>query len=188
MKKNYFLAVLLCMLGINNLSSAQCGINFQYFYAVGPCDTQGHSVQLSLSGSVAPYTILWENSVTAPANSLDSGYHYVCVWDANGCQQCDTLEMVCIDFNGTTTGITTQTIDDQFAVSQNGNVLLINSKDLTRKYSFDLTDLNGKQCVQRRTDQLGSVEMDISMLRAGYYIFGFYSEGRIYRKPVVLVR
>lgn len=53
------------------------------------CDGAATAV---VSGGTAPYTYLWNNGVTTPAyNNFCLGNYSVCITDANGCQQCDSV-------------------------------------------------------------------------------------------------
>jgi hypothetical protein len=123
--------------------NAQCGIIFHYSYLGGPCSTNLLNVNLFLSGSTAtPFTVLWENNLTGMSNMLDTGYHYVCVFDNVGCMQCDTFPINCVDWTGTTglqeiifpleVSVSPNPANGNFKVSfghpiHNGNVLLRNA-------------------------------------------------------------
>ena len=53
------------------------------------CDGAATAV---VSGGTAPYTYLWNNGVTTPTyNNFCLGNYSVCITDANGCQQCDSV-------------------------------------------------------------------------------------------------
>jgi hypothetical protein len=53
------------------------------------CDGSATAVA---SGGTAPYTYLWNNGVTTPTyNNFCLGNYSVCITDANGCQQCDSV-------------------------------------------------------------------------------------------------
>lgn len=50
------------------------------------------SATVNVSGGVAPYTYFWSTGANTPAvNGLAAGSYQVCVIDANGCQQCDSV-------------------------------------------------------------------------------------------------
>lgn len=96
------LAALLIILFGTGEMSAQCGIDANYTWAVGLCDTALHNVSIQVTGSCSPYSILWENGSTGTTTQLDTGFHYVQIYDCNGCLTIDTFALTCTGWNGTT--------------------------------------------------------------------------------------
>lgn len=80
--------------------NGQCGLSLGYSWLAGPCDTVPHDITLFINGSTCTnsFSIQWENASTAMSTQLDTGYHYIYVWDCFGCLTTDTFFIGCAGF------------------------------------------------------------------------------------------
>lgn len=116
----------LFLLLTNNKASSQCGLVLNYNYLAGPCDTLLLNVSVNISGSTCTsFSILWEDMTTATGTQLDTGYHYVYIYDCFGCETIDTFYIGCTDWTGTTSS---ENIENktEFKIQPNLGAELIN--------------------------------------------------------------
>jgi hypothetical protein len=63
-----------------------------------------HNINIGgITGSTCTsFSILWENASTGMYTQLDTGYHYLHIWDCFGCETIDTFLIGCAGWNGST--------------------------------------------------------------------------------------
>ncbi len=128
----------------------------------------------AVSGGTGPYTFMWSNGVTTPANpNLLPGCYTITVTDMNGCSD---VKSTCITFSTKMDELTNSNIS--IYPNPSNGVFTVSNIKYTEKLDVIITNALGQTVVNETAKNVSELQIDMSKLSKGiYYLKASTAEG-----------
>jgi hypothetical protein len=145
------------------------------------------SAMVSASGSVSPYTYLWNdsnNQTTAEAISLSAGDYVVTIIDANGC----TLEEgVTVDMVTDINNISQEEINVTISPNPIANYFNIEISGMGDEISLTILSIEGKLMREQNLEKGSRQTIYVADMNSGFYFIKIQDEyGKVYSEKIVI--
>lgn len=138
-------------------------------------------VNTSVSGGMAPYTFLWNNSATTQnLTNISGGTYILTVTDTNGCTATDSVTIL------TLSGAGLQEFPEHWTVFPNPaqDIISVHSGDYTGAYTLSLYSLSGN-CLVQRNSPGGTSILSLHDISPGMYILVLRTEEALFRRSII---
>jgi hypothetical protein len=144
--------------------------------------TADGSIDLTLSGTTAPYTFTWNNGeTTEDISGLSTGTYFVIVVDALGCSKTHLFSV------GVLTGLGADALAFELQVYPNPATSIINFElpENVNMQQVNLYDINGRLVYTRANLQSNKATLPTENLGAGMYFYTIdVAEGQLHGKVI----
>jgi hypothetical protein len=145
------------------------------------------SAMVSASGSVSPYTYLWNdsnNQMTAEAINLSAGDYVVTIIDANGC----TLEEgVTVDMVTDINNISQEEINVTISPNPIANYFNIEISGMGDEISLTILSIEGKLMREQNLEKGSRQTIYVADMNSGFYFIKIQDEnGKVYSEKIVI--